>query len=87
MHQSHILQYTIFLQKCAHVCTFLLQKGCIVGYLSDALWDLWDVSIDAVATAKQNTAKPKVILVKHNVHRAPWPLKLYPILYDVQALE
>ena len=33
MHKSHIPQCTILWQKCAHVCTFLLQN--------DALWDIY----------------------------------------------
>ena len=33
MHKSHIQQCTILWQKCAHVCTFLLQN--------DALWDIY----------------------------------------------
>ena len=33
MHKSHIPQYSILWQKCAHVCTFLLQN--------DALWDIY----------------------------------------------
>ena len=38
-------------QKCAHVCTFLLQEDAlIVGYETSALWDLWDWSIIAFCT-------------------------------------
>ena len=33
MHKSHVPQCTILWQKCAHVCTFLLQN--------DALWDIY----------------------------------------------
>ena len=34
-----------FYYRNVQVCTFLLKKWCIVGYLSDALWDLWDGAI------------------------------------------
>ena len=34
-----------FWNRNVHVCTFLLQKWCIVGYLSNALGALWDESI------------------------------------------
>ena len=35
-----------FCNRNVHVCTFLLKKWCIVGHLSDALWDLWDGSFN-----------------------------------------
>ena len=44
MHQTGIPQYTILLQKCAHMCTFLLQNGALWD-MRGALWDLWDWSI------------------------------------------
>ena len=37
MQLCHIPQCNILWQKCAHSVT----KWCIVGYSSDALWDLW----------------------------------------------
>ena len=43
-HNAPILypQCTILEQKCVHIS---LTKWCIVAYLSNALWDLWDWSI------------------------------------------
>ena len=48
-HKSHntpvpysIMQYAE--KKCAHVCS----EWCIVGYGTDALWDLWDWAIDCL---------------------------------------
>ena len=40
----YIIMWSVFSNTpffSAHMCTFLLPKWCIVGYLSDALWDLW----------------------------------------------
>ena len=36
-----------------NVCTFLITKCCIVGYLSNALWDLWDESIGSSSVLTQ----------------------------------
>ena len=45
IHHSHIPQYTIFVTEmctCVHIS---VTKWCIVGHLSNVLWDLWDESI------------------------------------------
>ena len=45
MHQSHISHNAPFCNRnvtCVHISA---TKWCIVGYLPDALWDLWDGSI------------------------------------------
>ena len=53
-HQSNIPQCTISQHKCAHFFYKMLHCGCvhiavakccIVGYDTDALWDLWDRSV------------------------------------------
>ena len=48
MHLCHIpeAENATFCNRNVHVCTFIT-KWCIVGYLSDALWDLCDGSIVA----------------------------------------
>ena len=57
MHQSHIPQFTTLSQKCAHVCTFLLQNGalwyicmihcgiCEMGLLYSPMWRLIPIKI------------------------------------------
>ena len=38
MHLCHIPQCTILLQKCAHVCTFLLQNGALWDFVWCTVW-------------------------------------------------
>ena len=45
MHQPNTPWCTILLQQCAHFC----YKWCIVGYLSNTLWDLWDHIMACIA--------------------------------------
>ena len=53
-HKSHNtpVPYHIMQHLVTEMCTYVhisVTKWCIVGYLSDALWDLWDGSIDSIA--------------------------------------
>ena len=71
MNQSYIPQCTILWQKCAHVCTFLLQNGalrnaCLVHYgiceMSDVIWSTWDIrKLSMKRELLKNIAQTKVL--------------------------
>ena len=66
LHKSHNVPvpYPILHHFVTKMCTSLLQKLCIVGYLSNALWDLWDGSIGISFNGYVHT----YIKIKHSNH-------------------
>ena len=70
MHHCHIPQCTILWQKCA--CVHIsVTKWCIVGYLSNALWDLWDRSVPTVRLADCSESFTRLTAGPRSNHTKP----------------